>query len=77
MPMYTWSETGLDYIVQAIKKAPRSAERLMLMHPHLSIHYRRIWHLAFAQVAGLHRAVPSTTLDKAIHLGQNKSFTVC
>jgi len=31
-----------------------------------SFDYRRIWHLALsAQVAGLHRAVPSTTLDKA------------
>ena len=28
---------------------------------------RRIWHLAL-QVAGFHRAVPSTTLDKAIQL---------
>ena len=29
---------------------------------------RRIWHLAILQVAGLHRAVPSTTLDKAVQL---------
>ena len=27
---------------------------------------RRIWHLSFCQVAGFHRAVPSTTLDKAV-----------
>jgi len=26
---------------------------------------RRIWHLSFCQVAGFHRAVPSTALDKA------------
>ena len=29
---------------------------------------RRNWHLAEKQVAGLHRAVPSVTLDKAIQL---------
>ena len=27
---------------------------------------RRIWHLSFRQVAGFHRAVPSTALDKAV-----------
>ena len=51
-----------------IKKRPaRGAERYTV----LSLIFRflrRIWHLAVQQVAGFHRAVPSTTLDKAVQL---------
>ena len=51
-----------------IKKRPaRGAERYTV----LSLIFRflrRIWHLAMPQVAGFHRAVPSTTLDKAVQL---------
>ena len=39
---------------------------IILQEPHLSFH-RRIWHLTLPQVAGLHRAVPSTTLDKVFN----------
>ena len=77
MPMYTWSETGSDYIVQAKKTlrgqrsvdvdAPSSFDTLP---PDLAP-------CVDAQVAGLHRAVPSTALDKAIYLRQSKHFTVC
>jgi hypothetical protein len=48
------------------KKTSRIDGAQGLDFPHLSITHRRNWHLAIRQVAGFHRAVPSTTLDKAV-----------
>jgi len=50
-------------IPEAKKKPHIDDPMCVLSNPHLSS-CRRIWHLA-SQVAGFHRAVPSTTLDKA------------
>lgn len=49
------------------KKAPSDGASAQIASSFDSFHelkYRRIWHLAFTQVAGLHRADPSTALDK-------------
>jgi hypothetical protein len=53
--------------IRKIKKAPSdgaSAQIASSFGSSLELKYRRIWHLTFPQVAGFHRADPSTTLDK-------------
>ena len=45
-------------------------ERKSRFAPSSFVFLRRIWHLThgFAQVAGFHRAVPSTALDKVVYV---------
>lgn len=66
--METVPASGTEQNSRRLQKTFRTAERLERSYPHLSIINRRNWHLATRQVAGLHRAVPSTTLDKAVWL---------
>ncbi len=53
-------------------RCPGQRASIKAKKPHLSSH-RRIWHLMFPQVAGLHRAVPSTALDKVFSCGDDYS----
>ena len=54
------------------KRSPFGSEKVRLP-PSSFVFIRRIWHLThgFAQVAGFHRAVPSTALDKIYSFTQS------